>query len=172
MSLVSSDNHMAVMAALFVIAGIGFLGEKTRIGSHLTGAVIAILGAILASNLNIIPHAAPAYDFVFTYFVPVLIPLFLFKANLQRIFFETTRTTMAFLLASVGTIAGVTIAALLFDLSELASAAPLAPGQREPAIAGLFASTYIGGSVNYAALGEITGLREDASFFFGGDRSR
>ena len=35
---------------------------------------------------------------------------------------------MAFLLASVGTIAGVTIAALLFDLSELASAAPLAPG--------------------------------------------
>ena len=46
MSLVPSDNHMAVMAALFVIAGIGFLGEKTRIGSHLTGAVIAILGAI------------------------------------------------------------------------------------------------------------------------------
>lgn len=30
---------------------------------------------------------------------------------------------------------------------------------------GLFASTYIGGSVNYAALGEITGLSADASFF-------
>jgi uncharacterized membrane protein len=29
----------------------------------------------------------------------------------------------------------------------------------------LFTSTYIGGSVNYAALGEITGLNADASFF-------
>ena len=37
--------------------------------------------------------------------------------------------------------------------------------EREPAIAGLFAATYIGGSVNYAALGEITGLSKDASFF-------
>ena len=36
---------------------------------------------------------------------------------------------------------------------------------REAGIAGLFTSTYIGGSVNYAALGEITGLRSDASFF-------
>jgi uncharacterized membrane protein len=41
----------------------------------------------------------------------------------------------------------------------------MADSQREPAIAGLFASTYIGGSVNYAALGEITGLKDDASFF-------
>jgi uncharacterized membrane protein len=29
----------------------------------------------------------------------------------------------------------------------------------------LFAATYIGGSVNYAALGEMTGLSNDASFF-------
>ena len=165
MSLLSADNDTAVMAALFIIAGIGFLGEKTRIGSHLTGAVIAILGAIAAANLGIIPHSAPAYSFVFTYIVPVLIPLFLFQADLRRIVFETTRTTLAFLLASVGTIVGVTIAALLLDLGSLGAAANLDAAQREPAIAGLFASTYIGGSVNYAALGEITGLQRDASFF-------
>jgi uncharacterized membrane protein len=165
MSLISADNHLAVMAALFVIAGLGFIGEKTRIGSNLTGAVIAILLAIAASNLKIIPHSALAYDFVFDYFVPLLIPLFLFKADLRRILFETTRTTMAFLLAAAGTVAGVTIAALVLDLGSLASAVPLAEDQREPAVAALFASTYIGGSVNYAALGEITGLRDDASFF-------
>jgi uncharacterized membrane protein len=164
-SLIPASDNLAVMAALFTIAGLGFLGEKTRIGSHLTGAVLAILIAILAANLKIIPHGAPAYDFVFNYFVPVLIPLFLFQADLRRIFFETGRTTLAFLLASVGTVAGVTIAALLLDLGALGAGAGLEPGQREPAIAGLFASTYIGGSVNYAALGEITGLRNDASFF-------
>ena len=165
MTLISPDNDFALMAALFVIAGAAFLAEKTRLGSHLSGAVIAILAAIAAANLQLIPHSAPAYDFVFDYFVPVLIPLFLFRANLRHIFFETTRMTIAFLVASAGTIIGVIIAVGLLDLNSLAPAADIDPAMREAGIAGLFASTYIGGSVNYAALGEITGLRGDASFF-------
>ena len=165
MTLISADNDFAIMAVLFVIAGASFLAERTRIGAHLTGAVIAILAAIVAANLRIIPHAAPAYDFVFSYFVPVLIPLFLFKANLRHMIFETTRMTGAFLIASAGTIIGVLIAVSLLDLGALASAAETPPELREAGIAGLFTSTYIGGSVNYAALGEITGLRTDASFF-------
>jgi hypothetical protein len=43
MTLIDSGNDFALMAALFVIAGAAFLAEKTRLGSHLTGAVIAIL---------------------------------------------------------------------------------------------------------------------------------
>jgi uncharacterized membrane protein len=165
MSLIPADNYLAVMAALFVIAGAGFVLEKTRLGAQLTGAVAAILLAIAAANLGLIPHDAPAYSFVFTYLVPVLIPLFLFQADLRKIFFESTRMTVAFLLASIGTVVGVTVAALVLDLGGLGAAAVMADSQREPAIAGLFASTYIGGSVNYAALGEITGLKDDASFF-------
>ena len=165
MTFIAPDNHLAIMAALFVIAGIGFLGEKTKIGAQLTGAVITILAAIVAANVGLIPHSAPAYSFVFTYLVPPLIPLFLFQADLRKILFETTRTTGAFLLATVGTVAGVTIAVLLLDLGSLGAAAGLPPEQQEAAVAGLFASTYIGGSVNYAALGEITGLNRDASFF-------
>jgi uncharacterized membrane protein len=165
MTLISPDNDFALIAALFVIAGGAFLAEKTRVGSHLTGAVIAILAAIAAANLHIIPHSAPAFDFVFGYFVPVLIPLFLFKANLRHMLFETTRMTGAFLIASVGTVVGVLVAVSLLDLSSLAPAADIDPALREAGIAGLFASTYIGGSVNYAALGEITGLSSDASFF-------
>lgn len=153
------------MAALFAIAAIGFFSEKTRVGAQLTGTVIVILGAIVAANSHVIPHRAPAYDFIFAYFVPVLIPLFLFKADLRRIFFEISRTTLAFLLASFGTVCGVIAAVLLLDLTPLVSGAAIDASLREPAIAGLFTSTYIGGSVNYAALGDITGLREDASFF-------
>jgi uncharacterized membrane protein len=164
-TLISPDNDFALMAALFVIAGGAFLAERTRFGAHLSGAVIAILAAIAAANLRLIPHSAPAFDFVFSYFVPVLIPLFLFKANLRHMLFETTRMTIAFLIASVGTILGVIIAVGLLDLSSLAPAADIDPALREAGIAGLFTSTYIGGSVNYAALGEITGLRTDASFF-------
>ena len=154
MTLISADNDFALMAVLFVIAGVAFLAERTRIGSHLTGAVIAILVAIAAANLRIIPHSAPAFDFVFSYFVPVLIPLFLFKANLRHMIFETTRMTGAFLIASAGTIIGVLVAVSVLDLGSLAAAAGIDPALREAGIAGLFTSTYIDGSVNYAALGE------------------
>jgi len=165
MPLIPADNSIAVIAALMVLSGASMLLAKTRLGAQLTGTVIVILGAIAASNLNIIPHSAPAYGFVFTYLVPVLIPLFLFQADLRRIVTEASRTTAAFLLATVGTVAGVTVAALLLDLSTLGSGSSLAIENREAGIVGLFASTYIGGSVNYAALGEITGLNGDASFF-------
>lgn len=165
MTLISPDNDLALMAVLFVIAGVAFLAEKTRVGSHLTGAVIAILSAIAIANLRIIPHSAPAFDFVFSYFVPVLIPLFLFKADLRHMLFETTRMTGAFLIASAGTVIGVIVAVSFLDLGNLAAAADIDPALREAGIAGLFTATYIGGSVNYAALGEITGLSTDASFF-------
>jgi uncharacterized membrane protein len=164
-SLIAPDAHLAVMAGLFAVSGAAFLLERTRWGAHLSGAVIAILGAILAANLGLIPHSAPAYDFVFTYLVPVLIPLFLFQANLRRIFAEASRLTVAFLLATAGTVCGVVVALSLLDASGLAAASGIPAAEREAAIAGLFASTYIGGSVNYAALGEITGLNRDASFF-------
>lgn len=165
MSLIAPESHLAVMAGLFAISAAAFWLERTSWGAQISGAVMAILGAIIASNLGLIPHSAQAYDFVFTYFVPVLIPLFLFQADLRRIVFESTRLSIAFLIASAGTVAGVTIAALSLDLSSLGAGAGLSADEIEPAIAGLFASTYIGGSVNYAALGELTGLNRDGSFF-------
>ena len=165
MSLIAVDNHMGIFAAVMVIAGLSFLAERTRIGRLLTGTVIAILSAIAAANLHIIPHDAPAYGFIFRYIVPVLIPLFLFQADLRRLMREASRTTLAFGIAAAGTVAGVVAAAVILDLSHLGMAAGIEPARREAAVVGLFASTYIGGSVNYAALGEMTGLNRDASFF-------
>lgn len=165
MSLIPADNHFATFAAIMVIAGLAFLLERTRAGAQLTGAVLAILLAIAAANLGVIPHDAEAYGFIFHFIVPTLIPLFLFQADLRRLVREASRTTAAFLLATLGTVLGVVSAALLLDLSQLGTNASIAEASREGAVAGLFASTYIGGSVNYAALGEITGLKADASFF-------
>jgi uncharacterized membrane protein len=96
------------MAGLTVIAAaLAFCWKRPRFGALLTGTVWTILLAILASNLRILPFDAPAYGFVFSYAVPVLIPLFLMKADLKRIFFETTRMTGAFLIASFATLVGV-----------------------------------------------------------------
>ena len=165
MPLIPADNSIAVIAALMVLSGASMLLARTRLGAQVTGTVIVILGAIAASNLNIIPHSAPAYGFVFTYLVPVLIPLFLLQGDVRRLLREASRTTLAFIVASAGTVAGVLLAISLLDLSTLAGSANINAADKESAIAGLFAATYIGGSVNYAALGEMTGLSGDASFF-------
>ena len=165
MTFIAADNHLGVFAAIMTFAALSFLLERTRLGRQLTGTVMVILAAILAANLKLIPHSAPTYSFIFTYLVPMLIPLFLFQADLRRLWREASRTTLAFLVACTGTVAGVVVAATVLDLSSLGAAAPLAEADREAAIVGLFASTYIGGSVNYAALGEMTGLNQDRSFF-------
>ena len=146
-SLIPAEASVAVFAALFVIAAAGFLLEKTNWGKAVTGAVWAILIAIVLSNLHIIPRDAPAYGVVFDYLVPVLVPLFLFDADLRRIVRETGRTLGAFGLACAGTVLGALIGVAVLDL-----------GAREPALAGIFTATYVGGSVNYAALIESTGF--------------
>ena len=163
--MLSPDNHLGIFAALMGLAAIAFWLQTTRIGALLTGTVMVILMAIVAANAGLIPHQAPAYDFVFTYLVPVLIPLFLLQGDVRRLLREASRTTLAFIVASAGTVAGVLLAISLLDLSALAEDANIAATDKQSAIAGLFAATYIGGSVNYAALGEMTGLSNDASFF-------
>ena len=165
MSLIPAEQHFAVFTAVLVLSALAFASERTVIGQKITGTVVVILLAIAAANMGLVPHSAPAYSFIFSYVVPMLIPLFLFQADVRRLAKEASRTTAAFLVATLGTVAGVIVAALLLDLSQLGAASDLAAERREAGIVGLFASTYIGGSVNYAALGEITGLSKDASFF-------
>jgi len=165
MSLIPAEQHFAVFTAILVLSAMAFASERTVVGQKITGTVVVILLAIAAANIGLIPHSAPAYSFIFSYVVPMLIPLFLFQADVRRLAREASRTTTAFLVATLGTVAGVVVAALLLDLGQLGAASDLAAERREAGIVGLFASTYIGGSVNYAALGEITGLSKDASFF-------
>lgn len=150
-SLIAADQHFAVAAALFAIAWFGFWAEKQPWGALITGAVWSILGAILAANLGIIPKDAPFYGFVFSYFVPALIPLFLVNANIKRLIVESGRVGVAFILACIGTTIGAITAVNLLDL-----------GAKEGDLAGIFTATYTGGSVNYAAVIQATGF-DDAN---------
>lgn len=150
-SLIPADQNFAVLAALFAIALFGFWAEQKSWGKLVTGAVWAILGAILASNIGLIPKSAPAYSFVFKYLVPALVPLFLLQANIKRIIGESGRVGVAFILACIGTAAGAIVATGLIDL-----------GAKEADLGGIFAATYTGGSVNYAAVIQSTGF-DDAN---------
>ncbi len=146
-SLIPADQTLAVFAALFAIAWFGFWAESKPWGRTLTGAIWAILLSILLSNLRIMPQSSAAYDVVFSYFVPMLLPLFLIHADVRRILAESGRVGLGFILACFGTVMGVLAGASLLDLGEF-----------ESILAGMFTATYTGGSANFAAVMQSTGF--------------
>lgn len=150
-SLIPADQPFAVIAALFAIGLFGFWAERKNWGKMATGTVWTLLAAIIASNVGLIPKSSQAHDFVFTYLVPAIIPLFLMNANVKKIIAESGRVGVCFILACLGTAAGAIVGVSLLDL-----------GAREADLAGIFTATYSGGSVNYAALIQATGF-DDAS---------
>lgn len=146
-SLIPADQTLAVFAALFAIAWFGFWAESKPWGKTMTGAIWAILLSILLSNLRIMPQSSSAYDVVFSYFVPMLLPLFLIHADVRRILAESGRVGIGFILACFGTVTGVLAGASLLDLGEF-----------ESILAGMFTATYTGGSANFAAVMQSTGF--------------
>ena len=139
-TLITGDNHFALWAVLFIVAAFSLWAEKSKLGSKLSAVVIAIITAFVLSNLSIIPTEAPAYNIVWSYLVPLAIPLLLFKANLRRIIKEAGPTLIAFLFGAAGTIIGTLISFTIFSL-----------GPEGWKLAGIFCSTYVGGSMNYVA---------------------
>jgi uncharacterized membrane protein len=147
-TLISPDQTWALWAVLLSAAAFGLWAERTRWGSKLSGAVIAIGTTFVLSNLRVIPAEAPAYGAVWSYLVPLAIPLLLFKADLRRIVREAGPTLIAFLAGAVGTVLGTWIAFQVVPLGE--------EGWK---LAGIFCATYVGGSLNYMASAEALGLR-------------
>jgi uncharacterized membrane protein len=144
-SLIPADNDFAVWAVLIGIAAFGFWSERYPFGRKYSGVMLLITLAIVLSNLRVIPAQAPAYDAVWQYLVPVAIPLLLFQADLRRIFSEAGKTLVAFVIGAATVVAGVFLAVALIDI-----------GPEETRLAGIFTGTYIGGSLNFAAIAAAT----------------
>lgn len=148
LSIITPDQHWMLWASLIFAASFGIWAEQnTQWGSKLSAVVISILFTFLLSNFSIIPTSAPTYDIVWSYLVPLAVPLLLFKANLRRIIKEAGPTLIAFAIGSVGTVVGTILAFKTIPLGE--------EGWK---LAGIFCSTYIGGSMNYVASSEALQL--------------
>jgi uncharacterized membrane protein len=147
--LIGPEQDYALWSILIALAGFGFWCERYDWGRKYSGVMLLIAAAIVLANLKIIPTSAPAYDAAWTYLVPIAIPLLLFEADLKRIVRESGPTLIAFAIGSAGVIVGVLIGVSLLSL-----------GSREAELAGIFTGTYIGGSLNFAAVAEASGMRD------------
>ena len=149
--LIGPDQDFAIWAVLIALAGFGFWCERFAWGRKYSGVMLLITLAIVLANLRIIPTSAPAYDVVWDYLVPVAIPLLLMQADIKRIFRESGPTLVAFIIGAAAVVAGTIIGVAMFDL-----------GPNEAELAGIFTGTYIGGSLNFAAVAEATGMQDSS----------
>jgi uncharacterized membrane protein len=146
-ALIAATDTWSLLAILVGIGALGLMAEQSRIGKRVSAVVATMGGAFLLSNLSIIPADAPIYGVVWSYLVPLAIPLLLFRADLRRILREAGPTLIAFVIGGIGTVLGTVLAFYLVPL-----------GDEGWKLAGIFAATYIGGSINYAGAADALGL--------------
>lgn len=143
MSLIAADNHLLLWTFLMLAAAAAiYIEQNCRWAAKIPGAVLALLFALVASNLGLIPTDAPVYDAVWGYVVPLAIPLLLFQLDLHKLFRESGRLLILFLISSVGTVLGVLAGFFMLrnHIPELDK------------ISGMIAASYTGGGVNFAAM--------------------
>lgn len=142
-TLISSDNIWVLWAFITGWAAFSiYLEQKFEWASKISGAIIALIGALVLSNLKVIPTESVVYDQVWSYVVPLAITLLLYQCNITKIWKESGKILILFLISSIGTMLGSILGFLLLNkyIPELAE------------IAGMMTGSYIGGGANFAAM--------------------
>ena len=138
-----------LFAVLTVIAAFSLRLEQRYLwAAKVSGCILCLVMAMALANLRVIPTDAEAYDFVWGYIVPLAIPFLLFKADLRKIWRGSCRIFGIFVLGSFGTVTGGVLAFSLFKKV-------FGYGNTKSLMA-MFVGTYVGGSVNLAAMADAT----------------
>lgn len=149
-SIISPDNHLVLFFVVSGAAAFGIYSEHKKWFGKLSGILVTMISMSLLSLSGIVPVASnpqikvEVYDLVFTYFIPVAIPMLLFSSNLIKIVRESGKLLLAYILGAIGIILGSFLAFALINL-----------GEHSADTAGVISATLIGGSVNFIAAAEI-----------------
>lgn len=142
--LISADNTWALMAITCGWAAFSIYAEQTWAwASKISGAIVALLGALILTNLGIIPANCVFFDdIVWGFVVPMAIPLLLMSCDIRKIGKEAGKLLIIFLIGAVGTAVGAVLGFKLLGnyVENLAGVAAMMTG------------SYIGGTVNFAAM--------------------
>lgn len=150
MSLIAPDNHLLLFTILVAAAALGIWAEHKKWLKQVSGILITMIVMSVLSMAGIVPVASnpkikvEAYDLIFSYFIPLSIPMMLMGSNIRRIIKEGGKLLVAFLIGALGVILGSFLAFYLIDL-----------GPDSGNVAGVISATLIGGSMNFIATGEI-----------------
>lgn len=150
--LIGSDNTWMLWTVCIVGASASiYLEQRYKWASKMTGAVIALIFAVILSNTGIIPMKSEVWNSVWNYVAPLSIPMLMMKCDIRKIIRDSNRLLVIFLIGSVGTACGAILGYALLQnyIPELAK------------LSGVFTSTYIGGAVNFTAVSKALGVSNE-----------
>ena len=144
-SFIKPEQTWILWAVLTGLAALSiYLEERYKWATKVTSSIIALSGALILSNLRIIPTESPVYDAVWGYIIPLAIPMLLFNCNMKKIWKNSGRLLGIFIIGAVGTVLGALIG--YFALHKYV------PGLGY--VATIMTGSYIGGGVNFVALSD------------------
>jgi uncharacterized membrane protein len=145
-----TENPIAIAAVLLGVISLSlWLTDRFSWAKRVSAVLWILFLSALASNLGVIPKSAALYSGITSLTVPFAVCLILFTVNLSDVRKAGKAMIVAFVVASIGTVAGVLAAGLALD--------PLLQGilgEESWKLAGPYTGTYIGGSLNFFALWE------------------
>lgn len=143
-TLISADNTWALMAITCGWVAFSIYAEQTwKWAAKISGAIVALLGALVLTNLKIIPTNAPWFDdIIWGYVVPLAIPLLLLQCDIRKIWKESGKLLALYMIGAVGTAVSALVAYKL-----IGGTIPSPEG-----VTAMMTGSYIGGGVNFAAL--------------------
>lgn len=149
-SFIAPDNHLVLFFVVSGAAAFGLYSEHKKWFGKLSGILVTMISMSVLSMLGVVPVASnpdikvDVYDLVFSYFIPVAIPMLLFSSNIIKIVRESGKLLIAYILGAAAIVLGSFIAYAFIDL-----------GEHSADTAGVISATLIGGSVNFIAAAEI-----------------
>lgn len=143
---ISSENTWALMAITCGWTAFAIYAEQTwKWASKVSGVIIALVGAMVLTNLGIIPTNCVWFDEIcWGFAVPMAIPMLLLGCDIRKIGREAGKILLLFLIGAVGTAVGAVLGFRLLGgyVEDLAGVAAMMTG------------SYIGGTVNFVALSD------------------
>ena len=150
MSLITPENNLVLFAVIVGAAALGIWSEHKKWLGQVSGILVTMIVMSILSMSGVIPVASnpkikvDVYDLIFSYFIPISIPMMLMGSNITRIIREGGKLLVAFLIGALGVILGSFLAFYIINL-----------GDDSGNTAGVIAATLIGGSMNFISTGEI-----------------
>nr|WP_320119376.1 DUF819 family protein [uncultured Marinifilum sp.] len=158
-SFISPDNNIVLFFVITGAAAFGIYSEHKKWFGKLSGILVTMISMSLLAMAGVVPVASnpnikvEVYELVFSYFIPISIPMLLFSSNIVKIVKESGKLLVAYILGAIGIIIGCFIAFGLIGL-----------GPDSGKTAGVIAATLIGGSVNFIAAAEALNFSTNPLF--------
>ena len=157
-TLITADNTWGLLGMMCITVALSIWLEQTyKWASKVSGAIIALIIAMFAANIGIIPTNSVLYDdIVWGVIVPMGIPLLLLQCNLNKIGKLTGKMLVVFIMGAIGTTVGAIAAFHVLKGAYVANGGSI---NDLASVASMMTGSYIGGGVNFAAMADAQGLK-------------